>query len=98
MGREKIVGKELEEKIADVNSAFDKLEKIFAAYGGEYLTGDNYTLADLSIQTAISNLINKELFSLDDRESLKAWYTRCAEQKGAIAYQDKVAELQAAKK
>ena len=92
-GKEIIEGETLKEKQADLESALDKLEKILAAYGGEYLTGENFTLADLSIFTTLSHALNNDLASIDGRAEIKAWYERSAEQKVAKAIQAEIADF-----
>ena len=79
MGKAPIEGKELEEKTTDMTSALDKLDKILAVSGGEYLTGENFTLADLTIWTTLHSLVEPEIVSLADRENLQAWYKRSSE-------------------
>ena len=91
-GKEKIEGDVLKQKHEDFEEALVKLEKFLKGFGGEYLTGSTFTLADLTIFTTLFHLINQKIVNLDEKPELKAWYERSAEQKGAKEIVEKIAD------
>ena len=92
LGKEKIEGDVLKQKLEDFDAALVKLEKFLKGFGGEYLTGSTFTLADLTIFTTLFQIINPKIATLDEKPELKAWYERSAEQKVAKEIVEKIAD------
>ena len=90
--KDPLEGEALKEKTDEFISALDQLEKLYAGYGKDYLTGDNFTLADLSIFTTLSTVFENGLHTFEGRDNLKAWYERAKEQKGSVEILEKIAE------
>lgn len=70
------------------------LQTLKKAYGGDYLTGDDYTLADLNNWAILQNTINNDLFEFgEEHADIKAWFERVSEHKGSKAVAERAAEM-----
>ena len=89
-------GDALKELYTNLNVVLDQLQKIQTAIGGDYLTGDTFTLADLTVWSTLFHIVSRDLVDMTERQDLKAWYERCSEQKGCLALREKIESIQAA--
>ena len=68
----------------DFDKDLDKLTAFIKANGGEYLTGEHYTLGDLNAFCFVSLVIHNKLYNLDKHPEVAKWYDNCANQKGWV--------------
>ncbi len=67
----------------DLDREVNNLETYWKSYGGEYLHGDNLTLADINIYTYLHLAVKYADYSLDDWPDIQAWYNKMDATNGA---------------
>ena len=58
----------------EFKSQLGNLTKYLVHFGGDYLTGQNYTPADSAAFAYINQVIDNNHYSLEEHPELKAWY------------------------
>ena len=73
---------ELKISLEALDKEFVNLATFIKAFGGPYLTGPNFTMADSNCFLYVSLSVHNKIASLDAHPEVAKWYELCSQQPG----------------
>ena len=68
--------------LGEFRKGIESVEQFLAYNGGDYLCGSQLTLGDLNTWISVFNVVEFDLFPLDEFPTVEAWYKRVTSEPG----------------